>query len=202
MRTIGTPTLAAARSSSRTAIHALPGRESRSRKLTNSISADQREREPVPGTEVERPEALEEGKVDLVDGGDALRPARERAAEELDLPAVGDGHLPDDLAERQRDDADVVAAQAQRRHPDQDSGGRRRDDREHENDHEVEVDHGRAGDRFADEERDAGAARGVGPERGSEIRGDMRADREERHVAEVEQPGEAHDDVRPSAMIT
>ena len=37
---------------------------------------------------------------------------------------------------------------------------------------------------------------GVGPERGSEVRGDVRADREERHVAEVEQPGEAHDDVQ------
>jgi hypothetical protein len=36
VRTIGTPALAAAPSSSRTAIHARPSRESRSRMLTNS----------------------------------------------------------------------------------------------------------------------------------------------------------------------
>ena len=39
MRTIGTPAPAAAPSSSRTAIHARPSRESRSRTLTSSISA-------------------------------------------------------------------------------------------------------------------------------------------------------------------
>ena len=61
---------------------------------------------------------------------------------------------------------------------------------------EVDVDPGLTGGRLADEERDAGAAGGVGPERRSEVRGDVRADREERHVAEVEQPGEADDDVQ------
>ena len=55
---------------------------------------------------------------------------------------------------------------------------------------------GMLGGRLADEERDAGAVRGVGPERGSEVRGDVRTDREERHVPQVEQPGEAHDDVQ------
>ena len=75
-----------------------------------------------------------------------VRPAGERAAEELDLPAVGHD-LPDDLAERERDDADVVAAQAQRRHPDQHAGERRRDDREHEDEQEVEVDAGQCRDR-------------------------------------------------------
>ena len=195
VRTIGTPALAAAPSSSRSAIHALPTRESRSRKLTNSISCDEREGEPVPGTQVQRTEALEERQVDLVDGGHAVGSPGERSTEELDLPAVG-RDLPDDLAERERDDADIVAAQAQRRHPDQHAGDRRRDDREHEDDQEVEVDSGHTGGRLADEERDAGAVRGVGPERGSEVRGDVRADREERHVAQVKQPGEAHDDVQ------
>ena len=45
--------------------------------------------------------------------------------------------------------------------------------------------------------RPAVAEKRVGPERGAEVRGDVRADREERHVAEVEQPGEADDDVQP-----
>jgi hypothetical protein len=83
---------------------------------------------------------------------------------------------------RERDDADVVASQAQRGHADQHAGGRRRDDREHEDDQEVQM--------------DAGAAAGVGPERRSEVRGHVRADREERHVPQVEQPGEAHDGVQ------
>jgi hypothetical protein len=95
-----------------------------------------------------------------------------------------------------RDDADVVAAQAQRRHPDQHAGDRGREDREHEDDQEVEVDAGQAGGRLADEERDARAVRGVSPEPGSEVRGDVRAYREEGHIPQVQQPGEAHHDVQ------
>ena len=59
------------------------------------------------------------------------------------------------------------------------------------------MDAGQAGGRLADEERDAGPVPGVGPEPGSEVRGDVRTDREKRHVPEVEQPGEAHHDVQP-----
>ena len=82
-------------------------------------------------------------------------------AEELDLPAVG-RDLPDDLAERERDDADVVAAQAQRRHADQHAGDRRRDDREHEDDQEVEVDAGRPR-RLADESATCALAQNAEP---------------------------------------
>jgi hypothetical protein len=39
-------------------------------------------------------------------------------------------------------------------------------------------------------------------ERRSEVRSDVRADREERHIAQVEKARKADDDVRPSAMIT
>jgi hypothetical protein len=47
-----------------------------------------------------------------------------------------------------------------------------------------------------DEERDACAVAGFRPEPRSDVRGDVRTDREERHVAQVEQPGEAHDHVQ------
>ena len=47
------------------------------------------------------------------------------ALREDEVAAVG-GHLADDLAERERHDRDVVAAQAQRGHADQRAGGRRR----------------------------------------------------------------------------
>jgi hypothetical protein len=54
------------------------------------------------------------------------------------------------------------------------------------------MDAGPTGGRLADQERDAVAARRVGPVGGSEVRGDVRADREERHIPQVEQPREAH----------
>jgi hypothetical protein len=195
VRAIGTPALAAASSSSRSAIHALPTRDVAQPEVDQQHQRDEGKGEPVPGTQVQRTEAFEARQVDAVDGGDAVGSRGERPTEELDVPAVV-RDLPDDLAKGERDDADIGAPQAQRRHPDQHAGGRRRDDREHENDQEVEVDAGHAGGRLADEERDAGAVRGVGPERGPEVRGDVCTDREERHVPQVKQPGEAHDGVQ------
>ena len=58
----------------------------------------------------------------------AERAADERQARELDLVAV-DGQAADDLAERERHDRDVVAAQAQRRQADDHARDRREDDR-------------------------------------------------------------------------
>ena len=60
--TSGTPIEAAATSSSRSAIQARPRRESRSRMLTNSTMSTMREREPVPGSEVQRVNGSTPGK--------------------------------------------------------------------------------------------------------------------------------------------
>ena len=83
---------------------------------------------------------------------------------------------PHDLAESQRDDREIVAAQLERRRAEQ----------------------------HAEHARDRGAQRQDHPERQVEVemrrreqRVRIRADRVERDVAEVEQPGEADDDVEP-----
>jgi hypothetical protein len=60
------------------------------------------------------------------------------------------------------------------------------------------VDAGRAGHGVAGQDGDAApAGSGVGPEARPEVGGRVRADREEGHVPEVEQAGEADDDVEP-----
>ena len=84
-------------------------------------------------------------------------------------------HQADDLAKRQRDDGEIVAAQPQHGKAQQDAPERRED----------------AGERQAD------------PERQMEVGGEQRigvgADRVERDIAEVEQAGEANHDVQPPA---
>jgi hypothetical protein len=133
----------------------------------------------------------------VVDGSDADRAGRERAAEELDAAAVRHD-LADDLAEGERDDRDVVAAQPQRRHADHGAGDGGRRSGEREDEQEVEVDAGRAGHGVADQDGDAASVGpGVRPEARPEVSGRVRADREEGHVPEVEQAGVAHDDVQP-----
>jgi hypothetical protein len=156
---------------------------------------DEREGRPVPGSQVQRQEPVDERQVDLVDRRDALAAGGQRPAEQLDLVAV-DGDAPDDLAERERDDRDVVAAQAQGRQADQHPGDRRGDDRQHEDQQEVEVDAREVRGGLADEDVDPLAAAGVLPEARAEVAHDVRPDREERDVAEVEQAGEADDDVQ------
>ena len=196
MRAIGTPAAAAAPSSSRSAVQARPMRESRSRTATTSASDDEAEREPVPGPRVESVEGLQEGEVDLVDRPDVVRARGQRAAEQRDVASVG-GHLADDLAERERHDRDVVAAQAQRRHADQRARDRRRGHGEDEDEQEVDVDAGQPGRGSAREDRHAlPVGSGVGPEARRAVRGGVRADGDEGHVAEVEQAGEPDDDVQ------
>ena len=84
-------------------------------------------------------------------------------------------HEADDLAEGERDDGEIVAAQPQHRKAEQDAPERGED----------------AGERQAD------------PERQLEVRGEQRvgigADRVERDVAEIEQAGEADHDVEAPA---
>ncbi len=100
--------------------------------------------------------------------GDAVRAVGQR-------DPVGQ-HDADDLAERQRDDREIVAAQPQHRKAEQDAPERRQD----------------AGQRQA------------GPEAQAESRRQQRvgigADRVERDVAKVEQSGEADDDVQAPAQ--
>ena len=197
VRTMGIPAQAAADSSSRIAIHARPMRESRRLTFTTSASATSASANQYHGRRSSAPKRPINGSSMRSIGSDADRAGGERAAEELDLAAVGHD-LADDLAEGERDDRDVVAAQPQRRHADQGAGDGRRRDGEREDEQEVDVDAGRAGHGVAGQDGDAApVGPGVGPEARPEVGGRVRADREEGHVAEVEQAGEAHDDVEP-----
>jgi len=142
-------------------------------------------------------EGLQPRQVDLVDRPDAARAGGQGAAEEGDVAAV-ERHLPDDLAERERHDRDVVAAQAQRRHADQRACHRRRRHGKDEDQQEVDVDAGQLRRGFAHEDRHAlPVVSGAVPEVRGEVRRGVRADREERHVAEVEQAREPDHDVQP-----
>jgi len=107
-----------------------------------------------------------------------------------------EGHLSDDLAERDRHDRDVVAAQTQCRHADQRASHRRRRRGNDEDEQEVDVDARQLRRGSADEDADALPVAGVGPVARSEVRRGVRADREERDVAQVEQAGEPDDDVQ------
>src|SRR5699024_9622074 len=84
-----------------------------------------------------------------------------------------DQYEADDFAERQRDDGEIVAAQSQHRKAEQDTpeGGKN------------------AGER---QQRIEGEAEGLGEQR---VR--ISADGVERDVAEIEQAGEADDDIQP-----
>ena len=103
----------------------------------------------------------------LGNAGDAVRPVGDVGPIEQD-----DAH---DLAEGERDDGEIVAAEPEHREAEHDAPQRRRG----------------AGDRQAD------------PEAQAEMRGEQRegigADRIEGDIAEVEQPGEADHDVQPPA---
>ncbi len=104
---------------------------------------DQRERErrPVPRSEVQRGEAVDEREVDLVDRRDAGAAVREVEVADAEDALVGvDRDAADDLAERERHDRDVVAAQAQRREAEQRAQQRRDDRGDRQDDQPVEVD--------------------------------------------------------------
>ena len=112
------------------------------------------------------------------------------ATADRDARAV-DGDRGDDLPERERDDRDVVAAQAQRRQADQ-HPRRRADERGGDQDqHEVEMHAQHRGGR-RDEHVD------VQPEEepGAEPPQRVRAERVKGDVAQIEQPGESHHDVQ------
>ena len=104
----------------------------------------------------------------LVEGGDAVHAARP-GREVLE-------HARHDLAEPQRHDGEVVATQAQRRGAEE---------------------HAECGrdDRADDEHRQE--REGVAAERRRAIRVGVGAERKERGVAEIEQAGQADDDVQP-----
>ena len=125
----------------------------------------------------------------------AWRPFVSCALGELDLVAV-DREAVDDLAERERDDRDVVAAQAQRRQADDHprDGAQippRRDEEE------VQVDAGQVRGELAGQDVDAVAAVDRREVVGGKPADRVRAEGVEGDVAEVQQAGEADDDVQP-----
>ena len=105
--------LAAATSSSRRAIQARPMPRVAQPEVHEQGHEDDREDRPVVRSQVRGAVELpEHGQVELVDRRDRLAAVGERVVADLDLVAVL-GEAADDLAEGQRDDGDVVAAQAQ-----------------------------------------------------------------------------------------
>ena len=149
-----------------------------------------RERDEVEGRDVDAGDVVEarDRRPRLVHRGDALAAVGDveppRSLRELE-------HARDDLAERERDDRQVVAAQAQRRRAQDRSPhrGERRRDEDHEE--EVDVDARQALGDVGDDDVDVLR---VEEARHQPARHE-RADREERDVAEVEQAREADDDV-------
>ena len=124
-----------------------------------------------------------------VDRRDPARAVRDVVAEQAVAVPRDLGH---DLAEAERHDREVVAAQAERGQADENSDDRRRDARhdQDEPDREVEARHVR---------RDADRAEADvlrGELRRGEPAGHVGAHRVERDVAEVEQPGVADDEVQ------
>ena len=106
-------------------------------------------------------------------------------------------HFRQDLAEAEGDQREVVALQSQCRRADDDAGQRGDEPGNDDHDPEREVDPrdlGAGRIEEVDVER-SGAAGDVDGEVGHEPGPDIRADQEESDVAEVEQPGEADDDV-------
>ena len=142
-------------------------REFCSRRLIDDDGEHHREQQVVV---LDRAVEAEAAESERVDAGDALR-------------AVGDVHRArqvveedaDDLAEAERDDGEVVAAQLERRRAEQhaEQRGDRRADRQDHPERQVQAEL-----------------------RAGEQRVDVGADGVERDVAEVEQAGEADDDVQ------
>ena len=194
VRTSGMPIETAATSSSRSATQARPSRESRSRTLTNSTSIRIAKITQYHGLRCSWSNVPMPGEVDRVDRADPDAAAGQRLpAAEVDALAV-DRDTVDDLAEGERDDRDVVAAQPQRRQPDQRAEPGGDHDRDHQDQDEVQVDPDQVR-RRADE-----ASTWMWPlKKNSEPNQPARvgAERVERDVAEVEQAGEADDDVEP-----
>ena len=186
--------LIAATSSSRIAIQARPMRESRSLKLMNSTTSASPSAVQYHGPQVERREALDQRDVDLVDRRDAGAAVRPVLVADPEDALVGvDRDAADDLAERERHDRDVVAAQAQRREAQQRAERRRRDRGHDDDDQPVQVDAGLALELLRDADVDVRSAEPARRQPAHRVR----ADRVERDVAEVEQAGEADHDVQP-----
>ena len=82
---------------------------------------------------------MEAAEAEAVDAVEAERAVRE--VEAAEVVAVAD-ELRDDLAEAERDDREVVAAQPQRRDADQDAEERGEDRRDQDHEPRVEVDPG------------------------------------------------------------
>ena len=141
-----------------------------------------------------------EGQVDLVDGRDRLTPVGELVvAERGQLVAVLSDPA-DDLAEGQRHDRDVVAAQAQRGQADQSAGDGTQEDRPDDQQQEVQVDAGQALGELADPDVNAGRVAtfvDAREEIGGPPAGDQQPERVEGHEAEVQQAGEPHHQVEP-----
>ena len=169
-------------SSSRSASQARP--TGRRRRRTGHAAGDQREDQDDV---VEADDAMDGRELEAEDGGEAVSLSIEGNAEQRRPRDVGDagraaGEVrpveqdePDDLAEGEGDDGEVVAAQPQHREAEDHAPGRGED----------------AGERQAD------------PEAPAEIVGEERegigADRVEGDVAEVEEAGVADDDVEAPA---
>ena len=138
---------------------------------------------------VGEPDHAEQWEADRVDGRDAERPVREVEAPEA--VAVADD-LRDDLAESQRDDGEVVAAETERRQSDEDARQHRQEpggDQHHPHrdvDPDLLVRH-----RGAEVELDLLEVLRCEPP------GGVGADRVEGDIAEVEQAAVADDDVEP-----
>ena len=128
--TSGTPMLAAATSSSRSAIQARPRRESRRRKFTNSTTRHSARTRPVVRPRlVAWSNSPKNGRSIWSIGEIDWRPLVSLLSpNDRDLVAVV-RDAADDLAEGERDDRDVVAAQAQRRQADDHAGDRADEDR-------------------------------------------------------------------------
>ncbi len=99
--------------------------------------------------------------------------------------------LGDDLAEPERHDREVIAAEAQRREPDEDAGKRGHAAREQEDDPEVDVDAAEVGGDPGRAKMDLHLLEVARGEPAARVRPDC----VERHVPEVEQAAVADDDV-------
>ena len=174
---VGTPMISAASSSSRMATQARPTRL-RSRLPTNSSTTMMmRDDEPVPrdavrvcGEQPACPSGIRcpGGCADVLEADLALQ-----------RPSTMVGQQPDDLAEPERDDGQVVAAQPQRRAP---RGAAPKNIGDGHG-------HGQGATRYGQLDQ-----RGV---RAGQQRRDVGADGEEADVAQVEQARLADDDVQP-----
>ena len=133
-------------------------------------------------------------EVRLVDRRDRLLPVRELEPAEVDRVAV-QRDRPCDLPEGERHDGYVVAAKPQRREADDRAGDRGQHHGDEDDQEEVQVDAGQRGGLTANRDVGAAVARDRGEPVGPEPPDRVGADRVKRHVAEVEQPRKAHDDV-------